>query len=222
MNKNKIKAVIFDMDGLMFDTDRLTMSLWQKICDEHGGGQCITEEFWASLSGGNSDAFERAFVERFGIDFDYKTKRDQRREMEENHIEANGVPIKDGLHQLLDYLKKNKIKTAVATSRIEKMAQNWLELADVDQYFDVKVFGDSVKHSKPAPDIFLKACEELSVKPEETIVLEDAPNGIIAAHRAGTKPIMIVDYIQPTDEIRKMLFTEPLDSLAEVIEILER
>jgi len=216
----KIKAVIFDMDGLMFDTDRLTMSLWRKICDEHGCD--FTEEFWISLVGRNNDAFREAFTERFGVDFDYDAKRAKRWEIEKRHIEVNGLPIKDGLYELLEYLKDNRIKMAVATSRVEEKASAWLKLADVEQYFDAKVFGDSVKKSKPAPDIFLKACEELSVKPEDTIVLEDAPNGIIAAHAAGTKPIMIVDYIQPTDEVRGMLFAEPLDSLSEVIEILEK
>ncbi|MCL2451804.1 HAD family phosphatase [Candidatus Saccharibacteria bacterium] len=219
MSKKSIKAVIFDMDGLMFDTDRLTMLLWQKICDSTGHD--FTEEFWASMQGFNSEAFKRAFIERFGTDFDYDNKRKMRREMEEDHIKTKGVPVKNGLHQLLEYLKSKQIKMAVATSRKADIALNWLKQANVEQYFDVKVFGDDVKRSKPAPDIFLKACEELSVKPEETIVLEDSPNGIIAAYRAGTKPVMIVDFIDPTDEIRSTLYTEPLNSLSEVAAVLK-
>ena len=217
MKKDEIKAVIFDMDGLMFDTERLTSSMWHKICDLYGYD--FTDEFWVSLTGSNNEAFKVAFIERFGIDFDYDKKRAERWEIEENYIEANGLPIKEGLYQLLKYLKNNQIKTAVATSRVEKKALNWLKLANVEQYFDVKVFGDAVKNSKPEPDIFLKTIELLEVKADECIVLEDSFNGIIAANRAKTKPIMVPDLRQPDQEIEKLLYAK-CDSLNDVQRML--
>ena len=128
---------------------------------------------------------------------------------------------KDGLYQLLEYLKNNQIKMAVATSRVEKKALNWLKLANVEQYFDVKVFGDAVKNSKPEPDIFLKTIELLKVKADECVVLEDSFNGIIAAYRAKTKPIMIPDLRQPDQEIEKLLYAK-CNSLNDVIIILEK
>ena len=99
-----------------------------------------------------------------------------------------------------------------------------LDVLKIKDYFDFYLSYKDVESgnikAKPAPDIYLKACEEIDVKPENAIVCEDAPNGIIAAYRSGAKPVMVIDRIEPTDEIRKLLFVNPLNTLAEVKEII--
>ena len=101
------------------------------------------------------------------------------------------------------YLKEKGVKVGLATSTVRERATGYLKAHHIDQYFDELVFGDTVEHGKPAPDIYLKACEMLDVKPEEAIAVEDSINGILSAGRAGMYPVMAIDLIEPNDTTKR-------------------
>ena len=229
MKENSIKAILFDMDGLMFDTERLYEEAFIIIAKNWGYQSEISEEFVKSFKGKKKEVIKALYkslldeisLKRTGKEFDADEYIKQVLGYLDDYIENRGMPIKDGLIELLQYAKEKNIKTAIGTSEHSQRVDFYLERANISKdTFDAIVCGNMVQNGKPAPDVYLKVCEEISVKPEEAIVLEDAPNGIISAYRAGTKPIMVIDCIEPTDEIRNMLFVEPLNSLTEVQEII--
>lgn len=128
-----------------------------------------------------------------------------------DYIISHGIPVKEGLYELLDFLKKNKIKIALATSSSRAVANKYLELAGIDSYFNAKVFGDEVSKGKPDPEIFLKALAKLQLTCDESIVLEDSKNGINAALSAGIRPLWIPDGVYFETKAKR------LKSLKEVI-----
>ncbi len=229
MEEKNIKAIIFDMDGVMFDTERLYEEAFAMIAKKWGYESEVTEEFIKSFKGKKKEAIkvmyktllDKLSIERTGKEFDADEHIKQVLEYLDNYIESNGMPIKNGLIELLQYSKMNNIKVAIGTSEKFERVQFYLNKANIDKdIFDAIICGDMVKKGKPAPDIYLKACESIGINPENAIVCEDAPNGILAAYSAGTKPVMIIDLIEPTDEIRKLLFVKPLNTLAKVKEII--
>ena len=229
MKENEIKAIIFDMDGVMFDTERLYEEAFAITAKKWGYESEVTEEFIKSFKGKKKEVIKAMYkqlldkisIERTGKEFDANKHIKQVLDYLDNYIENNGMPIKNGLIELLQYARNNNIKVAIGTSEKFERVQFYLDKANIDKdIFDAIVCGDMVENGKPAPDIYLKACEEIDVKPENAIVCEDAQNGIIAAYRAGAKPVMIIDRIKPTDEIRSLLFVKPLSSLTQVQEII--
>lgn len=229
MKENEIKAIIFDMDGVMFDTERLYEEAFAIIAKKWGYESEVTEEFIKSFKGKKKEAIKAMYkqlldkisIERTGKEFDANEHIKQVLDYLDNYIENNGMPIKKGLIELLQYARNNNIKVAIGTSEKFERVQFYLDKANIDKdIFDAIVCGDMVENGKPAPDIYLKVCEEIDVNPENAIVCEDAPNGIISAFRAGAKPVMIIDRIEPTDEIRNLLFVEPLNSLTQVQDII--
>ena len=229
MKEKTIKAIIFDMDGVMFDTERLYEEAFAMIAKKWGYESEVTSEFIKSFKGKKKEAIkilykellDKISIERTGKEFDADEYMKQVLDYLDKYIENNSMPIKNGLIELLKYAKINNIKVAIGTSEKFERVQFYLDKANIDKnIFDAIVCGDMVKNGKPAPDIYLKACEKICVKPENAIVCEDAPNGIIAAYRSGAKPIMIIDRIEPTDEISSLLFVKPLNSLTQVQEII--
>lgn len=228
--KENIKAIIFDMDGVMFDTERLYEEAFAMIAKKWGYESEVTEEFIKSFKGKKKEAIkvmyktllDKVSVERTGKEFDADEHIKQVLEYLDNYIENNGMPIKNGLIELLQYAKINNIKIAIGTSEKFERVQFYLNKANINKdIFDAIICGDMVEKGKPAPDIYLKACEKILVNPENTIVCEDAPNGILAAYSAGTKPVMIIDLIEPTHEVKKLLFVNPLNSLNQVKDIID-
>ena len=137
-----------------------------------------------------------------------------------DYFNEYGTPLKPGLIELLSYLKENNYKIAVATSSNKEVALNHFKRANITEYFEVIVCGDMIENSKPAPDIYLKACELLDVIPSECLAIEDSPNGIRSAFSAELKPVMIPDLIQPAEEILEMVHSK-LANLNEVIHLLD-
>lgn len=214
IKSENIKAVIFDMDGLMFDTEALNMKGWIHAGTQHG--HTITEDHIRAHIGSNLPTTKKLMQEQFGPGFDFDAIRKERIDFAFNYIKAHGMPLKPGLKELLNHLKANSIKTAIATSSEERFVRYYLEHARLDHNFDVIVCGDQVKRSKPFPDIFLLAAAQLALKPENCVVLEDSYNGVLAAHQAGIRVIMIPDLLPPTPEIEKLCFKQ-LQNLCEVI-----
>ena len=212
-----IKAVIFDMDGLMFDTERLQIQAWDYAGEKLGLGK-MGHMVYKTL-GMNIESSREIFVQEYGDKLIEEDLIRHARVFFNDYYEKNGIPIKTGLIELLSYLKENNYRLAVATSSSQKTVFSHFERVNIKEYFDVIVCGDMIKNSKPAPDIYLKACELLEVNPSECLALEDSPNGIRSAFSAGLKPVMIPDLIDPTDEILDMIHSKLLN-LREVVNLL--
>jgi HAD superfamily hydrolase (TIGR01509 family) len=191
----KKRVVIFDMDGLMFDTERLACTMWKKAGAENG--YTIPDSFFPSIIGSNTVETERIFKQRFGRDFPYQRLRKIRLDYTDRFLQDEGVPVKKGLLPLLDILTENNIKKAVATSTEKGRARENLTLAGILEKFDCLVGGDDVTKSKPEPDIFLEAARQLHTRPSSCIVLEDSEKGIAVALAAGMVPVMVPDIIPP-------------------------
>ena len=213
-----IKGVVFDMDGLMFDTEILTYKLQKPILAKRGIDYPV--EWYLQTVGKRSEDIVLMFKKLCGDSFDYEEFRVQCREAYQKYTDEFGVPIKKGLFELLDYLKKKGIKIALCTSTTERSARRTLRISGTLPYFDELVCGDDVQRGKPHPDPFLKAAEKLGMEPEDCLALEDSLNGIKSAYSAGMTAVMIPDLIEPTDEIRPMCY-KILPSLNDVIKIFD-
>lgn len=192
-----IKTVIFDMDGLMFDTERLTGDAWLQVGSRHG--LPITKTLLDRMRGLPLDACVRIFKEELGEDFDYWTLRKERVAYVDQWILDHGMPIKPGLKNLLGWLWRHEYCIALATSTYQAAADRFLELAGVGAYFQYRVYGDMVKHGKPEPDIFLCAAEKTRTSPYHCLVLEDSYAGVEAGWKAGMAVIMVPDVLLPTE-----------------------
>lgn len=213
-----VKGVIFDMDGLMFDTERLSSVFWKQTGDQFGLE--VPVDFVNSFRGRNPAAIREAFLDKYGQDFDYEEFREVRTRLQYDYIREKGVPLKKGLIELLNYLKGKGIRMAVATSTDRKLADTMLEKAEVREYFDAFAYGDEVARSKPYPDVFLKAAEEIGVPIRDCLVLEDSIAGVQAGKAAGGYIIHIPDLIVVPQEVKEGIAAQ-FDSLDEVIGWIE-
>lgn len=214
----KIDAVIFDMDGLMLDTENLTFQLYRDTMKEKNYD--LTLELFKKTIGLRSADTKKIYEEYFGSEYDYDYFRNRNMELFWQVSEQKGIPKKKGLDELLEYLNKNNIPCAVATSTSEKSASRILKETGIYKFFDAFVYGDMIENGKPAPDIYLKAAELLSVSPENCIGIEDSYNGIKAVHSAGMKAVMIPDLLEPSEEIKPLVYRQ-FSSLDEVVDLLE-
>jgi HAD superfamily hydrolase (TIGR01509 family) len=213
-----IKGVIFDMDGLMFDTERISISAWKYAALQMG--HTLPDDFFFKILGTNMKTTMNVYESEFGNAFDFQSFKELRRGYTAKYIEENGMPIKDGLIELLDYLKTNGFKITVATSTDKEKALYNFEKANISGYFGEIVCGDMIKRGKPEPDIYLKALEILSLSSTECLALEDSPVGILSAYRAGLKPVMIPDLVEPDEETSNLLYAK-LPSLLYVVDLLK-
>ena len=212
-----IKAIIFDMDGLMFDTEKL----WEETFIVVGKkmNYNITKEFHLKTIASNYKSIEKMFQKEFGHDFPFETFYKEARNYMDSKIKKEGLKIKEGLLELLNYLKANNYLLAIASSSKKERIKWYLKMSNIDEnIFNVITSGDEIKRGKPNPDIFIKTCQKLNIKEKDAIVLEDSNNGIKAAKKAGCISVLIPDL----DIIEKdTIFDYKLKSLKEVISLLE-
>ena len=208
-----MKAFIFDMDGLMFDTERVFIGAWDYAGEKLGLGKA--GYMVMRTLGMNTEACNRAWRDEFGADVDIDALWGYSREYLEDYYSKYAVSAKPGLYNLLTYLKSQGFKLAVASSTKRAKVEKNLADADVRHYFDVVIAGDMVEKSKPEPDIYLRAAAELGVKPEDCTALEDSRNGLLSAHAAGMRVIMVPDLWQPDDTV-KAFITGPFETLLDV------
>lgn len=215
-----IQGVIFDMDGLMFDTQVVWDRLWTPALAAFG--LTPTTAFIAQARGTTGDATYAAIRRNFGADAPAEAIYLKLRDFATQEFAAHPVPIKPGLRELLDYLRKREIPRAVASSSPKQMILTNLRNTGINDYFKETcvVCGQDVTRSKPAPDIFLEATHRLGTDPAHTIVLEDSYQGVRAGATGGFITIMVPDLLQPTDEIRG-LCAKVCHTLAEVIPYIE-
>lgn len=212
-----IKGIVFDMDGLMFDTEHLVAKGWAFAGKQMGIN--ITEAMAIKTLGLNAGDTNRVLIQELGEAFDLSATRKIRVDYVTSYIEDNGIPMKTGLFELLDYLKMNHYKITVATSTERDRAQYYFNKAGISKYFNQIVCGDMIERGKPEPDIYLRASEIIGVNPNECLALEDSPMGILSAYRAGMKPVMIPDLLQPDEETNSLLYAK-LPTLLDVIALL--
>ncbi len=213
-----LKAVIFDMDGLMIDTEKLLVKYWLEAA--HDYGYELKREHIIGIRSLSAKYAIPKLQKEAGQDFDYYKVRNKRMQMMNEHIETYGLEEKPGLGELLDYLKQNHYLTAVATATDPERTKKYLGSLHRLSYFDEIVCASMVQNGKPAPDIYLEAAGRLNVLPSECMALEDSPNGILSAYRAGMYPVMVPDLSKPDTDTEKLLYA-CADDLSQVIHIIE-
>ncbi len=213
----EIKGVIFDMDGLLLDTEKLYTRFWREAAAENGCN--MTAEHALSIRSLGRRETTAKLTAIFGELFKYKPVHDRRVELMEKYIKENGVELKKGARELLEYLKKSGRKIALATSSNYERSREQLGSVGVFEYFDACACGPMVEHSKPEPDIYLLAAKKLGLAPQSCMALEDSPTGIKAAFAAGCKAVMVPDLDKPDENTRKLLFA-CCDDLGQVIDLI--
>lgn len=212
------KAIIFDMDGVIFDTEKIFMKCWAEAGKEFGIS--IENKHLTKMRGANINAGKAIFEGMFGTDIDFLKVRERRETLKNEYILKNGIPIKEGIEKFFQYIKEQNIKIALATSTMEKIAVSYLKETDLYKYFDVIVCGDMIQNSKPAPDIYLEACKRLDIKPQEAVVFEDSRNGIWSGYSAGCDVVMVVDIDDTYDDTEDKIVAK-VNNYEEAIEFLK-
>lgn len=192
-------AVIFDMDGVIFDSEKLVVECWKEVADVHG--MVGVEEVCRECFGTNREVSRQKFKAHYGPDFPYDEYKKEMSDLFFSRSSGGRLPMKPGVVELLTALRKNGIRTAIASSTRRTVVYAEIGDAGLLDFFDRIICGDMVEHSKPDPEIFLKACEQLGVEPEKAYVIEDSYNGIRAAYAGGMHPIMVPDQMEPDDEM---------------------
>lgn len=198
----KYKAVIFDMDGVIFDSERLVLEGWQEIAAKYGIEGI--EEVLPRCLGVNAQVTREIFREYYGQDFPYDEYKKEASALFHSRYGNGKLPLKPGVKELLSYLKENGYLVGLASSTRQAIVEQEIRDAGLMPYFDNLVCGDMLKRSKPEPDIYLKACENLDVEPRMAVAVEDSYNGIRSAKRAGMVPVMVPDMVQPDEEMRSL------------------
>lgn len=212
------KAIIFDMDGLMIDSERVTYNEYVKKLQTLGYDD-FTEEIYKQCLGKNKEGICQVFFDQYGDDFPMIEVWDDVHDWIDESLRKY-VPKKKGLDKLLKYLKENNYMTIVATSSSRARVNEILKNAQIIDYFDDSICGDEVSKGKPNPEIFLTACQKLGVKPSEALVLEDSEAGIRASYDGNIDVICIPDMKYPESEFACQV-TKIMDSLEDVISYLE-
>lgn len=213
-----IKAVIFDKDGTLHDTEQVYHRAWRAAAEQTGVPDIM--EFVRLCTGTNAHQTAILWQEFYGDAYDFPSFWNLRDRLYDELIEREGLPIKPGAYELLDYLKANGILIGLATSTNAERVQKHLVMSDMKRYFDVVVTGDTVPNGKPAPDIFLKAATALGTDPALCMGVEDSFNGVRAVHASGMFTVMAPDMIMPTQEIKDLTHL-CVNDLGEIIDVIE-
>ena len=218
MNRNILyKAVVFDMDGVIFDSERAVMQCWKEVASRHNIPDI--EKAILACTGTTMVRPREIMLNMYGADFPYDEYARESSAIFHSRYDGGRLPMKPGVKELLTFLKERDKKIALASSTRQQVVTDELRDAGIIEYFDRIICGDMVSRSKPAPDIFLKACEELNISPSDSYAIEDSYNGIRAAHAGGLHPIMVPDLL-PADEEMQSLAEIVLPSLTSIMEYL--
>ena len=213
-----IKGILFDMDGLILDTEKLYTRFWQEAANSLG--YPMTREQAIGMRSLNREFGAAKLQSYFDRPIDYEAVRGKRIELMNAYIEKEGVEVKPGIYELLEFLKEKGIKTAIATSSPLERTTQYLKSVGLENSFDKLISGYMVKKGKPEPDIYILAATQLGLNPNECLALEDSQSGILSGSRAGCYPVMIPDQDEPTVETEEFLFAKA-DSLDCIISLLK-
>lgn len=214
-----ICAVIFDMDGVLIDTEKHYNAAWCQAATE--AGFPFTREHALLLRSCEAKEGEKLMQGIFGPSFDYYTIRERRRELVRERLAQYGLEKKPGVEETLRFLRAKGIKTAVATATALDITKSHLTTIGVCDLFDSIVSAKNVAHGKPEPDVYLYACEQIGERPQDCMAVEDSPNGIMAAYRAGLRTVMVPDLTQPDEELTKYLYA-CVNSLSDLCELVDK
>ncbi len=197
----KIKAVLFDMDGVLIDTERYLTKFWQQAAREAGLDLDITEfyEFRSLASRFASVEFQK----KYGSQYDYFAIRERRKELMNAHLAEHGIEMKPEVKETLQVLKERGYYIAVVTATDEERTKQYLTEIGIYDWFDSIICATMVERGKPFPDVYLYACERIGCRPEECMAVEDSPNGVAAASAAGCRTVMVPDLTLPDSELEK-------------------
>lgn len=215
-----IKAVIFDMDGVLIDTEKHFVEAWQDAAHICGVPE-FGREHALMLRSMAAKFAEPMMKEIFGEEFPFKEIRMKRRQLMEARLLPEEIEAKKGAAKTITCLQEKGYKIAIATASDFVRASRYLTGAGLMQYFDRKniICATELENGKPYPDIYLYACKRLGEKPEDCIAVEDSPNGILSAYRAGLNVIMVPDLTLPDKEIEKLLYKK-LNKIEELMKLL--
>lgn len=216
------KTVIFDMDGLMLDTERLCIAAYDYAGEKYGLGPLghLVEK----TLGMNRSASRKIWTQVLGSDYDETGIRKYVDEFYTDYRKDHHLPVKKGLYRLLEFLNDHGYEMAVASSTEIKNVVSNLEDVGVSKYFKEIIGGDCLQASKPEPDIYLLACSRLKKLPQDCYALEDSKNGVLAASAAGCKTLMVPDIWQPDEHFLTNVYKKfnDLDEVCDYFEIIER
>lgn len=209
------KAVIFDMDGVIFDSERLVLDCWEKVGEKYHLANI--REVFIECIGTNKEKTKEIVHEHYGESFAYDKFAKEASLIFHDVVNSDGLPVKNGVRELLEYLRQNEVPVGLASSTRLAVVEEELKQAGLYDYFQVIVGGDQLKRSKPHPDIYLMTCEKMKVLPKDAYAIEDSYNGIRASYGAGMMPIMVPDILPATEETQKMSIIV-LENLLQVVE----
>lgn len=212
-----IEAVIFDMDGVIFDTERVYLDIWTKVFKKYK--YKLERDVYISVMGTGRKNVMKVFTNRYGEDLPILDMYKEKDEMLLQVIESGQVPMKKGANEILKSLKDTGLKIALATSAKRDRLKKQLKMSEIEWIFDTVVCGDDVINGKPNPEIFLKAAKNISVNPENCIVIEDSAAGIKAAHSAKMIAIHVEDLKKANEEILNYCYKN-FNNLFEIKEYL--
>lgn len=213
-----VKAVIFDLDGTLIDTEKYYRICWPKAL-AHFGYEMTDEQALSLRSLGQPFAPEYLKQMFDDPELDYPAIRAYRKELMEEALARDGIRIKPGTVELLTFLRERGIITAIATATDMERATRYLKKIGLETYFDRIISATMVKEGKPSPDIYIYACEQLGLQPEKCLAVEDSPNGITSAYHAGCRVIMVPDQTEPEEEL-KALLSARVDTLSDLIGLI--
>ena len=212
-----IQGVLFDMDGVILDSEKLYARFWAAGCESFG--YSMTYQQALGMRSLNAQAGQAYLSSLFGPDISYPQVRAKRIELMDAYVEENGVEAKPGILPLLDYLTSRRIPYAITTASPLDRIQNHLGRLGLYQRFPHICTAHAVARGKPAPDIYLLGAKTIGLPPESCLALEDSYTGLLSAHRAGCLASIVPDLDQPSPEILDIAYAK-LDSLADVIDLM--
>ena len=216
--QHTIRGILFDMDGLVLDSEALYNRFWREAACSLG--YPMTHEQALGMRSLNRDLGQAKLCEYFGPDISYPQVRQRRIELMDAYVAEHGIKTKPGIRELLDFLERQGILCAITSSSPMEVIHRHLSSHDLLHRFHKLCTVYDVPKGKPAPDIYLHGAASLGLKPEECLALEDSPTGILSAYRAGCLPVMIPDLDQPEEETIALLYAKA-DSLTDVISLLK-
>lgn len=213
-----MRGIIFDMDGVLFDTEKLYGRFWVEAA-----GQMryrMKDEDVAAIRSTDAVLAKKILKERLGDDFDYEAVKKLRIRLMEDYVDAEGIEVMDGIREVLEYARFHGFKIALASTSPLNRARQFLRMGGIDSYFDYLMTGDQVTHGKPHPEIYEKAACGIHLLPQQCFAVEDSYNGVRSAYAAGCRVLMVPDRDVPDDEMKEKAY-RIVSKANEIIEIMK-